>query len=159
MLCIIWVASKCLNLHIEHIFRLISEVCQLYSLWLYQRATKYLFVVSLKPILMFWGCEKILHGPDLILFLFQVQGAIAVASLFEVVVGFCGVLGLLLQYIGPLAIAPTISLIGISLFRPAAAFCATQWWIAILYVPHVLHKFMIKLGEHIQFYCWLLIDQ
>ena len=54
------------------------------------------------------------------------------ASLVQVAVGASGVLGVLLRFIGPLAIAPTIALIGISLFKVAADFCGKQWYIAIM---------------------------
>ncbi|XP_067936880.1 uncharacterized protein [Watersipora subatra] len=62
------------------------------------------------------------------------QGAIMVASLVEIVLGFSGLLGFLLQYMGPLMIAPTISLIGLSLFPLAAENSSSQWGIAILCV-------------------------
>lgn len=54
-----------------------------------------------------------------------------VASLFQVIVGFSGIMGLVLRFIGPLAIAPTIALIGLSLFVEAARMASAQWWIAI----------------------------
>ena len=43
-----------------------------------------------------------------------------VASLFQVAIGFTGLIGFLLRFIGPLAIAPTITLVGVALFRLAA---------------------------------------
>ena len=64
--------------------------------------------------------------------LFQIQGAIIVASLLQIIVGFSGIVGILLRFIGPLAIAPTIALIGLSLASAAADFCAKQWWIALM---------------------------
>ncbi len=63
---------------------------------------------------------------------FQIQGAIAVAALFQVFIGMTGLVGVLLRFIGPLAIAPTIALIGLSLFGAAADFCAKHWGIAAL---------------------------
>lgn len=62
----------------------------------------------------------------------EVQGAIAVASCFQVVIGFTGIVGFLMKFIGPLCIAPTITLIGIALFDAAANSCATHWGIAAL---------------------------
>ena len=53
-----------------------------------------------------------------------------VAALLEVLLGFSGAIGLLLRFIGPLSIAPTISLLGVSLFRSAAQDASKQWWIA-----------------------------
>ncbi|MEQ2201650.1 hypothetical protein XENOCAPTIV_015723, partial [Xenoophorus captivus] len=45
----------------------------------------------------------------------QIQGAIVMSSLVEVVIGLCGLPGVLLEYIGPLTITPTVSLIGLSI--------------------------------------------
>ena len=45
-----------------------------------------------------------------------------IASLFQITVGFTGIMGSLLKYIGPLTIVPTISLIGLSLFKTAGYF-------------------------------------
>ena len=42
-----------------------------------------------------------------------------VSSLFEVVIGFTGLIGLLLRFIGPLTVAPTVMLIGVSLYDAA----------------------------------------
>ncbi|KAK2182863.1 hypothetical protein NP493_333g02120 [Ridgeia piscesae] len=62
----------------------------------------------------------------------EIQGAIVVASCVEVLVGVVGGMGFLLRYIGPLTIAPTISLVGLPLAPVAASFCAKHWWIAIM---------------------------
>ena len=43
-----------------------------------------------------------------------------VASVFQVVIGFSGIIGFLLRWIGPLAIAPTIALAGLALFDTAS---------------------------------------
>ncbi|XP_053374414.1 solute carrier family 23 member 2-like isoform X2 [Mercenaria mercenaria] len=61
----------------------------------------------------------------------EIQGAIMVASIFQVVIGFSGIMGFLLRFIGPLAITPTIALIGISLFEAGSSFASQQWWIAL----------------------------
>ncbi len=53
-------------------------------------------------------------------------------SLFQIAIGAFGLMGFLLNYIGPLAIAPTVALVGIALFQPAASYCAGQWWIALM---------------------------
>ncbi|XP_064613919.1 solute carrier family 23 member 1-like [Liolophura sinensis] len=62
----------------------------------------------------------------------EIQGAILVSALFQVVIGFSGLMGFILRFIGPLAIVPTITLIGLSLFGAAAAQAANMWWIAVL---------------------------
>ena len=61
---------------------------------------------------------------------FQIQGAIIVASLFQVVIGATGIVGLFLRFIGPLTIAPTIALIGISVVGPIVANSSQHWGIA-----------------------------
>ncbi len=46
----------------------------------------------------------------------EVQGAIIVGSLFEMAVGFSGLIGIIKRYLGPITIAPTIALIGLALY-------------------------------------------
>ncbi|KAM6954482.1 solute carrier family 23 member 1-like [Aplochiton taeniatus] len=60
------------------------------------------------------------------------QGSIMVGSLFQVLVGFSGLIGLLMRFIGPLTISPTISLIGLSLYDSAGRNAGTHWGISTL---------------------------
>lgn len=62
----------------------------------------------------------------------QIQGAILVSSLLQLVLGLSGLVGFVLKYIGPLAIAPTINLIGLSLFIEAGKKSGGHWGIAAL---------------------------
>lgn len=62
----------------------------------------------------------------------QLQGAIMVSALFQILIGMTGVIGLLLRYIGPLVITPTIALVGLSLFSVAGGTASNQWGIAFL---------------------------
>lgn len=64
----------------------------------------------------------------------EIQGAVIVASFGEVLIGLTGLVGLLLRFIGPLTVAPIITILGISLFSVAADYCAHNWWIAFLLV-------------------------
>ncbi|XP_072022816.1 solute carrier family 23 member 1-like [Amphiura filiformis] len=57
----------------------------------------------------------------------ELQGSIMVSSCFQVFIGATGILGLMLNYIGPLSIAPTITLVSLSLFGPAADFAGQHW--------------------------------
>ena len=57
-----------------------------------------------------------------LLFYLQIQGAICVASLFQIVIGFSGIVGFLLRFIGPLTVAPTVALVGLALFGAAGDF-------------------------------------
>lgn len=45
-----------------------------------------------------------------------------VAALFQILIGFTGLIGFLLRFVGPLTIAPTITLVGLSLFEASADF-------------------------------------
>ncbi|XP_076589466.1 xan_ur_permease domain-containing protein [Chaetodon auriga] len=60
------------------------------------------------------------------------QGSIMVGSLFQMFVGFSGLIGLFMRFIGPLTIAPTISLIGLSLFDSAGTSAGYHWGIAAM---------------------------
>ncbi|XP_071670985.1 solute carrier family 23 member 1 isoform X2 [Patagioenas fasciata] len=63
----------------------------------------------------------------------EIQGAIVVSSLVEVVIGLLGLPGALLSYIGPLTVTPTVSLIGLSVFQAAGERAGSHWGIAALY--------------------------
>ena len=62
----------------------------------------------------------------------QVQGSLALAAVAQVLLGVTGIIGLLLPFIGPLVIAPSVALIGLSLFPIAADVASTHWGIAFL---------------------------
>ncbi|XP_076824585.1 solute carrier family 23 member 2-like isoform X2 [Clavelina lepadiformis] len=61
----------------------------------------------------------------------EVQGAIAVASLVQVILGFSGAIGFLLQFIGPITVAPAVALIGLDLFSAASYNASPQWGMAM----------------------------
>ncbi|XP_041370633.1 solute carrier family 23 member 1-like [Gigantopelta aegis] len=77
----------------------------------------------------------------------MLSGSLMVASLAEVIVGCTGMVGPLLRLIGPMTVAPTISLIGISLYKVTIIYARSQWAIALagtilvlvfaLYLPHI----------------------
>uniref|UniRef100_A0A3Q0R1Q9 Solute carrier family 23 member 1-like n=1 Tax=Amphilophus citrinellus TaxID=61819 RepID=A0A3Q0R1Q9_AMPCI len=60
------------------------------------------------------------------------QGSIMVASLLQVLVGFSGLIGFLMRFIGPLTIAPTVSLIGLSLYDSAGVKAGSHWGISAM---------------------------
>lgn len=64
--------------------------------------------------------------------LLQLQGAIMVASCVQMLVGFSGLIGFLMRYIGPLTIAPTISLVALPLFESAGNDAGIHWGISAL---------------------------
>ncbi|XP_054845212.1 solute carrier family 23 member 1-like [Eublepharis macularius] len=62
----------------------------------------------------------------------ELQGAIMVASCFQIFVGFSGLIGFLMRFIGPLTIAPTISLVALPLFESAGDEAGAHWGIAAI---------------------------
>ncbi|XP_076439536.1 solute carrier family 23 member 1-like [Babylonia areolata] len=60
----------------------------------------------------------------------ELQGAVLVSSLVQMVVGFTGLVGFLMNFIGPLTISPTVTMIGLSLFDATYLKTEGQWWIA-----------------------------
>ena len=48
-------------------------------------------------------------------------------ALFEIFVGYTGLVGRLLRFVGPITIAPTIALIGLALFKFGAPVAGTDW--------------------------------
>ncbi|XP_038563616.1 solute carrier family 23 member 1 isoform X2 [Micropterus salmoides] len=62
----------------------------------------------------------------------EIQGSIIVSSVVELVIGLCGFPGLLLDYIGPLTITPTVSLIGLSVFTTAGDRAGSHWGLSAL---------------------------
>lgn len=68
----------------------------------------------------------------------EVQGAIISASLVELGIGLTGLVGVFLQLISPLAIAPVITLIGMSLYKPAVEMAGKCWTISGLTIFSVV---------------------
>lgn len=64
----------------------------------------------------------------------EIQGGLLAASLAQMVIGGTGLASVLLRYIGPLTMAPVITLVAVPLFNVAASYCEKNWWIAFLYV-------------------------
>ncbi|XP_063252289.1 solute carrier family 23 member 1-like isoform X2 [Prinia subflava] len=62
----------------------------------------------------------------------EVQGTIIVASCFQIFVGFSGLIGFLMRFIGPLTIAPTITLVALPLFESAGDMAGQHWGIAFM---------------------------
>uniref|UniRef100_A0A4W5QFU0 Solute carrier family 23 member 1 n=1 Tax=Hucho hucho TaxID=62062 RepID=A0A4W5QFU0_9TELE len=62
----------------------------------------------------------------------EIQGAIIASSAVEVVIGLVGLPGILLDYIGPLTVTPTVSLIGLSVFQTAGDRAGSHWGLSAL---------------------------
>ena len=84
----------------------------------------------LAPAIAVVGVVKAAPGAGWNTALVHLQGAIIVAALVEVAIGYFGLLGRLRRYLSPVVIAPTIALIGLSLFNTPQIVTATQnWWL------------------------------
>ncbi|XP_072508749.1 solute carrier family 23 member 1-like isoform X2 [Notamacropus eugenii] len=62
----------------------------------------------------------------------ELQGDIMVASCVNIIVGFSGLIGFLMRFIGPLTIAPTISLVALQFFDSAGYDAGTHWGISAM---------------------------
>ncbi|EMA42603.1 uracil-xanthine permease family protein [Halobiforma nitratireducens] len=68
--------------------------------------------------------------PDWQAALVQLQGAIIVAAAVQVLLGYLGLVGKLRRFLSPVVIAPTIALIGLSLFdAPQITGTDQSWWL------------------------------
>ncbi|NXY90888.1 S23A1 protein, partial [Alcedo cyanopectus] len=68
----------------------------------------------------------------------EVQGAVIVASCFQIFVGFSGLIGFLMRFIGPLTIAPTITLVALPLFDSAGNEAGQHWGIAFMTISFIV---------------------
>jgi nucleobase transporter 1/2 len=62
----------------------------------------------------------------------MVSGAIMVASVVEIVLGYTGIMGQVRKLISPIVIGPTIAMIGLALFGIGAPWMATNWIISLV---------------------------
>ncbi|XP_071165885.1 solute carrier family 23 member 1-like [Mytilus edulis] len=60
----------------------------------------------------------------------MITGSIMVASVFEIFLGASGILTLLLRFIGPLTVAPTIMMMGLGVVKTGYELAGTHWGIA-----------------------------
>ncbi len=59
----------------------------------------------------------------------HIQGAVIAGAFVQMGFGYLGLVGRLLKFVGPITIAPTIALIGLSLFNFGAPEAGRDWWI------------------------------
>ncbi|KAG1649642.1 Solute carrier family 23 member 1 [Nymphon striatum] len=71
--------------------------------------------------------------------LLEVQGALIVSSLVQVFIGIFGISGFLVKFITPLTIVPTITLIGLSLFKVSTEISSLNWGISELKIVFILY--------------------
>eukprot|EP00076_Gallus_gallus_P023675 XP_015145566.1 solute carrier family 23 member 3 isoform X2 [Gallus gallus] len=62
----------------------------------------------------------------------EVSGAVLISGLVQLVLGALGVCGWAVQRCGPMVLAPSLSIIGLSAYKEAAFFCSANWGVALL---------------------------
>lgn len=62
----------------------------------------------------------------------HVAGAIMIASVFEIVLGYTGIMGQVRKLISPITIGPTIAMIGLALFSIGAPWMASNWIVSLI---------------------------
>lgn len=74
----------------------------------------------------------------------EVQGAILVASIIELIVGLSGLITYVTRLVTPLVITPVLALTGLSLFENATKLVSSSWGIAVLtMVLLILFSYML----------------
>lgn len=62
----------------------------------------------------------------------QVSAAVMIASLFEIIIGYTGLMGLIKKAFSPIVIGPTIAMIGLALYSVGAPWMAGNWVISLI---------------------------
>ncbi|NXX55666.1 S23A3 protein, partial [Scopus umbretta] len=62
----------------------------------------------------------------------EVSGAVLVSGLVQLALGVSGMCGWAARHCGPMVLAPSLSIIGLSAYKEAAFFCSTNWGVALL---------------------------
>ncbi|TFG57716.1 MAG: xanthine permease, partial [Spirochaetales bacterium] len=62
----------------------------------------------------------------------QIAAAVMFASFFEIILGYSGLMGLIKRAISPIAIGPTIAMIGLALFGIGAPWMAGNWVVSLI---------------------------
>ena len=68
----------------------------------------------------------------------HVQGAVILGSFVEIFMGYSGLVGRILRWVSPVTIAPTIALIGLSLFKFGAPIAGSDWTIGGLTIALII---------------------
>ena len=62
----------------------------------------------------------------------QVSAAVMFASSFEIILGYSGLMGIIKRAISPIAIGPTIAMIGLCLYNLGAPWMASNWPVSLI---------------------------
>ncbi|MEM9071618.1 MAG: solute carrier family 23 protein [Myxococcota bacterium] len=78
----------------------------------------------------------------------HVQGAVIVGGIVQMVIGYSGLIGKLLRFVGPVTIAPTIALIGLALYPFGAPEAGKHWGIGGLTIVLIILFSQILRRKH-----------
>ncbi|XP_030108930.1 solute carrier family 23 member 3 isoform X5 [Mus musculus] len=78
----------------------------------------------------------------------EVSGAVVVSGLLQGTIGLLGVPGRVFPYCGPLVLAPSLVVAGLSAHKEVAQFCSAHWGLALLTWVHARYPFAP--GGHLQ---------
>ncbi|NXT74682.1 S23A3 protein, partial [Zapornia atra] len=85
----------------------------------------------------------------------EVSGAVLVSGLVQLALGMSGMCGWAARRCGPMVLAPSFSIIGLSAYKEAAFFCSTNWMVALL-LMFLAVTFSQHLGScRLPFCAWL----
>ncbi|NXU82578.1 S23A3 protein, partial [Xiphorhynchus elegans] len=84
----------------------------------------------------------------------EVSGAVLVSGLIQLVLGVLGTCGWAARHCGPMVLAPSLSIIGLSAYKEAAFFCSTNWGIALLLVILAVTFSQHLQSCHLPFCAW-----
>lgn len=73
----------------------------------------------------------------------QICAAIMFASVFEIVLGYTGLIGYIKRLISPIVIAPTIAMIGLALYYLGVPSMAGNWAISLLTLAALILYFQV----------------
>ncbi|XP_075037130.1 solute carrier family 23 member 3 isoform X2 [Mixophyes fleayi] len=84
----------------------------------------------------------------------EVSGALVISGVLQILSGISGIWGWILQSCGPMVIAPALSIIGLSCYKPAALLCSSSWGISLslIAVTGLLSQTLRSL--HFPLYTW-----
>ncbi|XP_046545488.1 solute carrier family 23 member 2-like [Haliotis rubra] len=62
----------------------------------------------------------------------EISGSLMAASTVEIFLGGTGLVGHLMKFVGPVTVAPTIALVGLSVYKVPIAYTRSSWELALL---------------------------
>nr|DBA19649.1 TPA: hypothetical protein GDO54_015452 [Pyxicephalus adspersus] len=83
-----------------------------------------------------------------------VSGALLVSGVLQFLTGISGLWGWTLQFCGPMVIAPALSIIGLSLYKPAAQLCSFNWSISMSLIAVTTFLSQTLRSLHFPVYIW-----